>query len=81
MGIYRIKEEIYVSGKSKLYPQGYFEEQWRNLSYRVYGFNTNGLDWCLNLDESQMVIDRFKVAVALTDNVDKVVVEKIYEVN
>ena len=42
MGTYRIKEEKYVSGKSKFFAQGYFEEQWRNLSGRGYGFNTNG---------------------------------------
>jgi len=79
MGTYRIKEEKYVSGKSKFFPQGYFEEQWRNLSGKSYGFNTNGLDWCTNLDEAQQVIDRFRVA--LTDNVDKVVEEKIYEIS
>ena len=79
MGTYRIKEEKYVSGKSKFFAQGYFEEQWRNLSGKAYGFNTNGLDWCINLDEAQLVIDRFRVA--LTDNVDVVVEEKIYEVS
>jgi len=79
MGTYQIKEEKYVSGKSKFFAQGYFEEQWRNLSGKAYGFNTNGLDWCMNLDEAQQVIDRFRIA--LTNNVDKVVEEKIYEVS
>jgi len=77
MGTYRIKEEKYVSGKSKFFAQGYFEEQWRNLSGRAYGFNTNDLDLCTNLDDAQFVIDRFRVALA--DNVDKVVGEKIYD--
>ena len=27
MGTYRIKEEKYVSGKSKFFPQGYFEDK------------------------------------------------------
>lgn len=79
MGMYRIKEEKYVSGKSKFFAQGYFEEQWRNLSGRGYGFNTNGLDWCISVDEAQQVIDRFRIA--LTDNLDKVVEEKIYDIS
>lgn len=76
---YRIKEEKYVSGKSKFFAQGYFEEQWRNLSAWAYGFNTNGLDWCISQDEAQQVIDRFRIA--LKTEFDKVVEEKIYEVS
>jgi hypothetical protein len=76
---YQIKEEKYVSGKSKFFAQGYFEEQWRNLSGRAYGFNTNGLDWCINFDDAQIVIDRFRLALA--DNADKMLEEKIYDVS
>jgi len=76
---FRIKEEKYESGNSKFFPQGYFEEQWKTLSYKSFGFNNNGLDWCKTLEEAQKFIESFRVSLA--NSVDKVIEEKIYEVS
>jgi len=44
---FRIKEEKYVSGKSKFFPQMFVEDEWKTLSYNILGFNNNGTDWCI----------------------------------
>jgi len=76
---YRIKEEQYKSGNNKFFPQGYFGEEWKTLSYKSVGFNNNGLDWCKTLEEAHLVIERF--CSALVDSNDVIIEEKFYEVS
>lgn len=71
---YKIKEEKYASGKSKFFPQGYFEGQWKTLSFKSLGFNTNGLDWCKTIEESRLIIESF--CSALADGNDIMIEEK-----
>lgn len=77
---FRIKEEKYVSGKSKFFPQMFVEGEWKALSYNILGFNNNGTDWCTTLEDSQKLIESFRMIMD-SNGVDKIVEEKIYEVN
>jgi hypothetical protein len=80
---FRIKEEKYVSGKSKFFPQMFVEGEWKTLSYNILGLNNNGTDWCTTLEDSQKLIENFRWYRMIMDSngVDKIVEEKIYEVN
>ena len=77
---FRIKEEKYVSGKSKFFPQMFVEGDWKTLSYKIWGLNNNGTDWCTSLEDSQKLIERFRMIID-SNGVDKIVEEKIYDVS
>ena len=77
---FRIKEEKYASGKSKFFPQMFAEGEWKTLSHRFLGFNDNGTDWCSTIEDSQKLIETFRMVMD-SNNVDKIVEEKIYEVS
>ena len=78
---FRIKEEKYKSGKSKFYPQiSTDDDYWNSISCDILGFNDNGTDWCTTLEDSQKLIDRFRMKIESND-ADKIVEEKIHEVS
>jgi hypothetical protein len=74
---YRIKEEKYVSEKSKFFPQVLVGDDWKILSYNIMGFNDNGVDWCTTLEDSKKLIERYHIIIN-SNGVDKIVEEKIY---
>lgn len=47
---------------------------WKSISWKVLGFNRNGIDCCTTYDEAESIINLFK------QQFDKVVEGKIYEV-
>jgi hypothetical protein len=73
---FRIKEEKYVSGKSKFFPQMFVEGDWKTLSYNVLGFNNNVTDWCVTFEDGQKLIESFRMIMD-SNGVDKIVEEKI----
>jgi hypothetical protein len=77
---FRIKEEKYISGKSKFFPQMFAGGDWETLSYKVLGFNNNGTDWCASLEDSQKLIESFCMIMDSNGD-DKIVEEKIYKVS
>jgi hypothetical protein len=67
-------------GKVKFFPQMFVESEWKTLSYNIFGFNNNGTDWCATLEDSQKLIESFRMIMD-SNGVDKIVEEKIYEVS
>lgn len=53
---------------------------WKTLSYNFLGFNNNGTDWCSTIEDSQKLIESFRMIMD-SNGVDKIVKEKIYELS
>lgn len=77
---FRIREEKYVSGESKFFPQMFVGGDWKTISYSVLGFNKNGTDWCSTIEDSQKLIESFRMIMD-SNGVDKIVEEKIHNVS
>ena len=77
---YRIREEEYDCGKSRFYPEVETESgEYRIISFKSFGFNNNGLDYCETYDSAISVINNFKMS--LIHQNCRVSGEKIHKVN
>jgi hypothetical protein len=77
---YRIKEEKYMSGISRYIPEGFFEGNWKNLAYKVFGFNTNGKDWCNTIEEAKLVIKNLNSCLNIKDEIDEIIEETYHTI-
>ncbi len=75
---YRIKEQKYKSGITIYTPEGFFEGTWKNLAYKVFGFNRNGKDWCDTIEESKLVIKYFNSCLLSPEDV--IIEEKYHKI-
>lgn len=60
--LYRIREEQYNLGTSKFIPEACYNITWYSLSYKNYGINLNGKDYCDSYEDAVYVIDKHKIS-------------------
>lgn len=72
---YRIREEQYDIGTSKFIPEACYNITWHSLSFKNYGINLNGKDYCDSYEDAVVVIDKHKAY-----HVTKLTKEIIHEI-